>query len=567
MTTKLDDSHRRSATRAPIDRPIKLQFDDSMDVIEGHCRNLSIGGMFILFEKSRPAGSLVRFELELSPDSAIRGLGEVVWIKAKSGYGGSEAGFGLKFRFLEQQDRQLIFKLVSQHIKERLSKREPTDKAALSDPEVGEEVRLPADGLLDSLPSVSAEPHLPEIPEFDDESLGEAPIESETADDGANIESQRETLRSDLKDHAPPQTLDAIGLDPSVGETPIYELGLGGQAESQRPSFFDEPDASTALNAEASLGSIEDSSRPPTDVALEHGADLQAMEVSEDESMARGREFSILPVLGILLVAGAAAFYLFRDEIPVRFGGTNSTAVASTVTETPGADTESTDVDSDKKSETIPGVEEEVPPAVSGPVAPRVDPHPTGLKSPAVEESSGTARQSSPVALRDPQTSSLDQSSRESAEENSETRSPTDAESSSVPSQSLPSPAAQVPAVESKLTQQFSRLEDISWASTPDGGLKIILKADGAIPTGRYSYFRLSGDSPREVIKLVGVRKKFSKSVIEVGAPAVHQIRTGFHRKQGSTELHIVIDLAGRQWKLAEVRNIGAELELLVAPE
>ncbi|MEM7353395.1 MAG: PilZ domain-containing protein, partial [Acidobacteriota bacterium] len=121
--SKQDESHRRGATRAPVDRPIKLQFDDSMEVIEGTCRNVSIGGMFILYEHSRPAGSLVRFELELDDSNAIRGLGEVVWMRSKNDFGGPEAGFGLKFRFLEQRDRQQIFKLVSQHIKERLSKR------------------------------------------------------------------------------------------------------------------------------------------------------------------------------------------------------------------------------------------------------------------------------------------------------------------------------------------------------------------------------------------------------------------------------------------------------------
>ncbi len=125
MTTPdQDTTAQRSATRAPVGKPIKLQFDDSMDVVEGLCENISIGGMFIQVAHTRPQGSLVRFELQLDDSTAVRGLGEVVWMRAKSAGAGRSAGIGIKFRFLEQRDRQLIFKLVSQHIKERLASRQ-----------------------------------------------------------------------------------------------------------------------------------------------------------------------------------------------------------------------------------------------------------------------------------------------------------------------------------------------------------------------------------------------------------------------------------------------------------
>lgn len=125
MTTETDDpGAQRSATRAPVGKPIKLQFDDSMDVVEGLCENISIGGMFIEVESTRPQGSLVRFELQLDDSTAIRGLGEVVWMRAQTAGPGRAAGIGIKFRFLEQRDRQLIFKQVSEHIKQRLANRQ-----------------------------------------------------------------------------------------------------------------------------------------------------------------------------------------------------------------------------------------------------------------------------------------------------------------------------------------------------------------------------------------------------------------------------------------------------------
>ena len=110
---------QRSATRAPVDRPIRLQFDDSLEVDEGHCINISIGGLYVHTTEPRPAGTLVRFELELEDEQSIRGLGEVAWQQRADAQG---KGVGIKFRFLEQRDRQMIFKLVSQHIKARLER-------------------------------------------------------------------------------------------------------------------------------------------------------------------------------------------------------------------------------------------------------------------------------------------------------------------------------------------------------------------------------------------------------------------------------------------------------------
>lgn len=82
-----------------------------MDVDQGVCENLSIGGMHVFTEAPRPQGSLVRFEIEMEEGTTIRGLGEVIWMRPQTAVPSREAGMGIKFRFLEQRDRQLIFKL------------------------------------------------------------------------------------------------------------------------------------------------------------------------------------------------------------------------------------------------------------------------------------------------------------------------------------------------------------------------------------------------------------------------------------------------------------------------
>lgn len=94
--------------------------------------------------------------------------------------------------------------------------------------------------------------------------------------------------------------------------------------------------------------------------------------------------------------------------------------------------------------------------------------------------------------------------------------------------------------------------------------MKIILTANGSIPTGRYRYFRLAGDSPREVVKLMGVDKRYPKDVLTVGGPGVRQIRVGFHRAAGGHEIHVVMDLTDPRWMVSEVSNVGSSLELLL---
>ena len=112
----------------------------------------------------------------------------------------------------------------------------------------------------------------------------------------------------------------------------------------------------------------------------------------------------------------------------------------------------------------------------------------------------------------------------------------------------------------------FTRLLDISWEEV-GSGLRVTLTGDGAIPTGRYRYFHLGGDAPREVVKLLGVSRSFRQNQLTVGGPGVRRIRTGFHRVQGGNEQHVVIDLLGPRWKITEVRSVGSTLELTITEE
>ena len=106
-------ARQRSSTRTRVGKTIELRFDDSIDVVKGWCEDVSIGGMFIQLQDTRSRGSLVRFELQMDDDTALCGLGEVVWNRDTAAGPGREAGIGIKFRVLDDNDRRLIRGIVS----------------------------------------------------------------------------------------------------------------------------------------------------------------------------------------------------------------------------------------------------------------------------------------------------------------------------------------------------------------------------------------------------------------------------------------------------------------------
>ncbi len=583
MTTpQQDGSHRRSATRAPVGRPIKLQFDDSMDVIEGHCRNVSIGGMFISFDDARPAGSLVRFELELEDDTAIRGLGEVVWMRSKNEFGGPESGFGLKFRFLEQRDRQLIFKLVSQHIKDRLSKREPAGEeeaarlappaASLEqlgvavppapEPPVSPASPAPEPAAPPPSPEPLPEPELPFAPPPEPElPLGppapELPFEpplpvASTPEPATAVrESQAFELPPEGELPAPaarkglvetgsrpavPPVDDPFDLDPSVGETPMYELGLEpdlpAPGEGSGTDFELPPRSELEPTADEPAGSANEvTAALPLDAGpprAEYAARAGGVAVVGGAA-ASARRFSLLPVGAVALIAIAAVSYLYRDRILARFDGE---------------------------------------PAVGEPAGVESSAESVVAATPAATESitPGTAAGASPEA-RPPETSPSATPAGETEAAATEVVPPPPVQAAPPPPPppirleaplASPQASASPPAAVAGSAAEVTRVVDISWSQVP-GGLKITLTGDGPIPTGRYKYFHLSGAEPREVVKLTGLSAGYPKTQMTIGGPAVQRIRTGFHR---GNELHVVMDLAGPRWQVTTVESVGNALEL-----
>ncbi len=565
MTTPTPDgSHRRSATRAPVGRAIKLQFDDSMDVIEGHCRNVSIGGMFISFDDGRPAGSLVRFELELEDDTAVRGLGEVVWMRSKNDFGGPEPGFGLKFRFLEQRDRQMIFKLVSQHIKERLSKREPAghegEPAAAPAPspaQLGVAVPLEpsaSPGPPQAAPPAAAEPAAvpPAEPPAVSDPLAELELPPELELPFEPPPSEPETAVPSFLEPEPPAA-DSVPAPPQASEELLAELESPLVDTGSRPAVSPADDPFDLVPSEGQTPMYELGLEPDLPVAGERLAEpegpIHTRDAGEPERVpvarpegvaaaAASRRFSLLPVVAVVLIGAAAVLYLYKDRIFSGSDGqpspieTASVGTGAAGEPEPAAPVSGADPEASSPGTASPGAS----PEGAGEEESQVAAAPPAAAAPAETTPAATPPPAAPQPATPP---------------------PPVAPSPAVPQPAAPPP----PPAESASRAEFSRVVDLTWSEAP-GGMKVIITGDGPIPTGRYKYFHLGGADPREVIKLLGVSQGYPKSQMTVGGSAVRRIRVGFH---GGNELHVVLDLSGPTWQITGVESVGNVLELTLS--
>ncbi len=513
---------RRTATRAPLDKPARLQVDEATDVLAGRCLNISIGGFFVALAPPRPPGTLTRFELVIDEEVSIRGLGEVAWMRSTALSPDQPIGMGVKFRHLDQSDRQQIFKLVSQHIKDRLanrrqlgspSERLPIPEAASSEP-ASSPSRAPKTpsspvgaGPIKTLPSAvdaplplhpfgQAEPHPAEEPRHRAEDI----LRGEPLPDPRS--EPAEAPRLDLE----------LELDPVEPELPLRGTGREETRDEASPSAMlswseEEPDDGLLYDQEDD----ED--------------DLDGRDVSTRP--APRRDFPWLPVLALLLLILVAVLFVFRDEI---LGG-------------PAHDSESS---SQTSRASLPA------PTEAGAGEGGRDLSGTELRQEKLtgnthgeSELSAAAEDDTSAGAREP---------------------PQSAPSiSAVPIDAAPeSPTLSKPA-EPRPIPFFTRILDISWTALPQG-LKVVIVADGQIPPARFKHSRLDDGSPREVVRFFNVREKFDRKILEVGGPEVSRIRTGFHRNPRGSELHVVIDLMEARYRVTDISNRGSRLEIEIKP-
>ena len=107
----------RDSRRVPLETRVQFKFDRFDGFISEYSANISPGGLFLRTRAPQPPGTVLDFEFRLGDGfELIRGRGEVVWNRLEDEGPTRPAGMGLRFLELSEGSKDLIYRIVDQHV-------------------------------------------------------------------------------------------------------------------------------------------------------------------------------------------------------------------------------------------------------------------------------------------------------------------------------------------------------------------------------------------------------------------------------------------------------------------
>jgi uncharacterized protein (TIGR02266 family) len=107
----------RDSRRVPLETRVQFKFDRFDGFISEYSANISPGGLFLRTRAPQPPGTILDFEFRLGDGfELIRGRGEVVWNRLEDEGPARPAGMGLRFLQLSEGSKDLIYRIVDQHV-------------------------------------------------------------------------------------------------------------------------------------------------------------------------------------------------------------------------------------------------------------------------------------------------------------------------------------------------------------------------------------------------------------------------------------------------------------------
>jgi len=500
----------RDSRRVPLETRVQFKFDRFSGFLSDFSANVSPGGMFIRTRTPQPEGTVLEFEFRLGDGfELIRGRGEVVWTRANDEGPARPAGMGIRFLELSQGSKELIYRIVDQHIQQGGTPFDVTQ---------GPPDPIPPPPLPPAAPAAAAAASLSPLV-FDLPPLSGASVSGASGAPGPAAPPKPAPL-------APPLAPPAGGWEPENSKlwprTPEEEPG-GFDPSPYAPPLGPPDDWMKARQALPKEPFPElAASAPEPDVAPGHpAAGLLFGTHLEREAPRRPRRALPWVLVGVLVLL-AAGTWLFRDTL-LGFAGLGS---EEEVTQIPAPEAR-------PRRNRLPALPA-APPATASETpaaAPAATSHPPG----AVATSAGPVTEVSPVR---PATTPAKPA-------------PTPAPAAAVAAAPQASPGAgskpqlekpaPVPAIREDTGPAATGVDRITFEKA-FGGTDIILWGNGAIRSRSYVRSRLEGNPPRELIRISGIKRPAPAARLAVGTPEVLQVRTGLH---AGDELHIVLDLAG----------------------
>jgi len=537
----------RDSRRVPLATKVQFKFDRFSGFISEYSANISPTGMFIVASSPEPPGRVLDLEFRLGDGfEIITGKGEVVWSRTVADGPERPPGMGLRFTDLSEGSKDLIYRIVDRYVQQGGV---PFDLSSARE-------RTPAEPAAAPVVSFPAAPAAPATP-TPTQLLPPLELEPDPFPD-LDVEPVKDSSGNALPWFSsgaaapPPPPVAAPPADEAQSE--LFQ-SIGPALEEVEKSFAGEPPAPllfpSALPAPARPAPPVAPADPFADLVVPAPPSVRPLPAQEPEPIAAPAMFSdYLPktaparqaprvrplaslagsaaaqeprragpwvLLGVLVVVGAAAF-LLRERLPVWLGLT-------------GGEEESVQAGPPRRL-----------PSRAEPSSPLPVAQDAGLTSEPASSSPVPPSPPSPSLAPSPPPAAP-------------TPAPVQAAAPPVPEvvQRRP-PAAATAGYLVTVIQRITYEESF-------GGTDIVLWGDGAIRPEAYVSSRM-GSPPRELIRLLGIRRPFTPERIQVGTGEVRQVRVGYHAKPGGDELHVVIDLAAPGVKVTRIDQDGQRLRI-----
>ena len=118
MTQEQSQPTLPASDQPPPAAQFQFRFERFSAFVEEFTSTISLEGMFLKTREPRPVGTVVAFDIRLADGfQLIHGQGEVEWMRPDGLETDQPAGMGIRFQTLSDKGRELILKILEEHLK------------------------------------------------------------------------------------------------------------------------------------------------------------------------------------------------------------------------------------------------------------------------------------------------------------------------------------------------------------------------------------------------------------------------------------------------------------------
>ena len=146
----------RDSRRVPLETRVQFKFDRFSGFLSEYSANISPGGLYLRTRAPQAMGTVLDFEFRLGDGfELIKGRGEVVWVRTEDEGPTRPAGMGIRFLELAPGSKELIYRIVDQHILQGGTPFDVTQRPPDSMPAIPAAPALPAVPAMEALPPLA----------------------------------------------------------------------------------------------------------------------------------------------------------------------------------------------------------------------------------------------------------------------------------------------------------------------------------------------------------------------------------------------------------------------------